>query len=142
MIFSALAPLLLLPLVSAEVHKLKLQKLPRTASNHALESAYLADKYGANAVAQTPLMGSGGSGRNVRLSRPGQHGDDELFWTQEMANTNGGHNIPLSSMFIRASLQAVAHMPTYHLDFMNAQYFAEIEIGSPPQKFKVILDTG
>jgi hypothetical protein len=28
------------------------------------------------------------------------------------------------------------------LDFMNAQYFAEIELGSPPQTFKVILDTG
>ncbi|KIM90839.1 hypothetical protein PILCRDRAFT_811328 [Piloderma croceum F 1598] len=121
MILSAFAPLLLLPFVAANgVHRLKLKKLPPAASNPSLEAAYLAEKYGAVAQSQTPLMGTGGSGRNVRLGRPCKE-DDGLFWTQE--DLKGGHGVPLSN-------------------FMNAQYFTEIELGTPPQIFKVILDTG
>lgn len=95
MILSRLAPILLLPFVAAEgVHKLKLKKLPPTSSNPALESAYLSEKYGGSQF-QTPLMGSGGSGRKVRIARPGQD-DDELFWTQDLLS-KGGHGVPLSS---------------------------------------------
>ena len=90
MILSRLAPLLLIPFAAAEVHKLKLKKLPQEPRNHALEAAYLAEKYGAS---QTPLFGAGGIGRNIRLSD--QTEGDDLYWTQEMLK--GGHSVPLSS---------------------------------------------
>jgi saccharopepsin len=91
MIFTSL--IALLPLVSAgRVHKLKLQKLPPVASDPILESAYLAEKYGAPQL-QLPLMGAGGVGR--RVGRPTMRDGEQLYWTQEALK--GGHGVPLSS---------------------------------------------
>ena len=94
-IVSPLLLLALLPFVTASrLHKLKLHKLPPAANSPALESAYLAEKYGAPPQIQMPLMGLGGSGR--RLERPTTDGREQLFWTQE--EVKGGHPVPLTSL--------------------------------------------
>ncbi|KIY49248.1 Asp-domain-containing protein [Fistulina hepatica ATCC 64428] len=115
MLFTALFLGLLPVAVFADLHRLKLKKLPPADSNPELEASYLAEKYGGR-VQQMPLMGAGGSGRRLK-SADGQ----DLFWTQEMLK--GGHDVPLTN-------------------FMNAQYYTEVSLGSPAQSFKVILDTG
>ncbi|GAA6019233.1 hypothetical protein JCM10207_005046 [Rhodosporidiobolus poonsookiae] len=113
--------------VDAGMHRMPLKRMQPAHTDMAAHTAALADKYLNRLSNYGNQVVFGGNGRQGGKYPPSR--DHEFAIMREyddhkhLVETEGGHNVPLTN-------------------YLGAQYFSEITIGTPPQTFKVVLDTG